>query len=158
VALWDDDDWYGPDRLERQVAPILRGEADLTGLASDFILQLPQRKCWTLSDPLHRTMFAGDVAGGTLVFRRSVWADGVRFPEISVGEDAVFLRLATSRGDRLLRIENDGLFVYVRHGANTWRFDPGTFLIPSGWQESAPKFDFSPECLAAYAAAAEVQS
>ncbi len=154
VALWDDDDWYGPDRLERQVAPILRGEADLTGLASDFILQLPQRTCWTVSAPLHRTMFAGDVAGGTLAFRRSVWTGGVRFPEISLGEDAGFLRQATGQGRRLLRIENDGLFVYVRHGSNTWRFDPGTFLIPAGWSESAPRFDFSQEWLAAYAAAA----
>ena len=32
LVHWDDDDWYAPDRLRRQIAPILAGRADLTGL------------------------------------------------------------------------------------------------------------------------------
>src|SRR5262249_1150426 len=32
IAHWDDDDWYAPSRLTRQVAPMLAGDADLTGL------------------------------------------------------------------------------------------------------------------------------
>jgi hypothetical protein len=34
---------------------------------------------------------------------------------------------------RLMRLSNPGVFVYVRHGRNAWRFTPGAFLNPSGW-------------------------
>lgn len=159
VALWDDDDWYGDHRLERQIVPILAGDADLTGLVNRFVLELPQRKYWTVSGALHRTMFAGDVTGGTIVFRRSIWANGIRFPEVSLAEDAAFLRQALRRGKRLQRVDDRGdLFVYVRHGNNTWRFDAGTFLSPAGWSESAPPPGFRPEWLDAYDAAARAHA
>jgi O-antigen biosynthesis protein len=159
VALWDDDDWYGDRRLERQTAPILDGNADMTGLVNRFVLELPQRKYWTVSGSLHRSMFAGDVTGGTVVFRRSIWANGIRFPEVNLGEDAAFLRQALRRGQRLLRVDDRGdLFVYVRHGNNTWRFDAGTFLSPSGWSESAPPPGFRAEWLDAYADAARMHA
>lgn len=153
VAHWDDDDWYSADRLAQQVAPILRGEAEITGLENRFVLQMPDRKFWTIDRRLHRTMFVGDVHGGTLVFRRSIWTSGVRYPEVNLAEDAMFLQQATSRGKRLLRLDNGGSFVYLRHGANAWQFETGTFLDPSGWSESVPPAGFSPECLEAYTTA-----
>lgn len=154
VAHWDDDDWYSADRLERQVAPILRGEAEITGLENRFVLQMPDRKFWTIDRRLHRSMFVGDVHGGTLVFRRAIWASGVRYPEVDLAEDAMFLQQATSRGKRLLRLDNRGSFVYLRHGSNAWKFETGRFLDPSGWSEGTPPAEFSPECLEAYTAAA----
>ncbi len=157
VAHWDDDDWYSADRLERQVAPILRGEAEITGLENRFVLQMPTAKFWTVDRRLHRSMFVGDVHGGTLVFRRAIWTSGVRYPEVDLAEDAMFLQQATSRGKRLLRLDNQGSFVYLRHGGNAWRFETGTFLDPAGWSEAPPPPGFSPECLAAYAAAAGAQ-
>jgi len=118
------------------------------------VLQMPDRKFWTTDRRLHRTMFYGDVHGGTLVFRRALWESGVRYPEVDLAEDAMFLLQAISRGKRLLRVENRGSFVYLRHGNNAWRFETGTFLDPSGWSETAPPEGFSPECLEAYTAAA----
>ncbi|HET8796053.1 MAG TPA: glycosyltransferase family 2 protein, partial [Thermoanaerobaculia bacterium] len=150
VAHWDDDDWYSRDRLARQTAPILRGEADLTGLENRFVLQVPAGRFWTTSRHLHRSMFVGDVHGGTLVFRRSLWTSGLRYPEIDLAEDAAFLRSAVSRGKRLVRVDNDGTFVYVRHGTNAWKFDTGTFLDPNGWSETAPPTGFTPACMEAY--------
>ncbi len=158
VAHWDDDDWYSADRLALQVAPILRGEAEITGLENRFVLQMPDRRFWTIDRRLHRAMFVGDVHGGTLVFRRSIWTSGVRYPEIDLAEDAMFLQQATARGKRLLRLENGGSFVYLRHGTNAWRFEAGTFLDPSGWSVAMPPAGFSPECLEAYAAAVRVHT
>jgi glycosyltransferase involved in cell wall biosynthesis len=155
IVLWDDDDWYASTRIERQIAPLLRGEADITGLLNRFLLQLPQRKCWTVTERLHRMMYAGDVPGGTMVFRRAIWESGIRFPDYSLAEDAAFLREAMRRGWRLVRVDDDGaLFVYVRHGANTWSFEAGSFLRPSGWREAERPSSFSAESLDAYAAAA----
>ncbi|MEO8380957.1 MAG: glycosyltransferase [Acidobacteriota bacterium] len=153
VAHWDDDDWYAPDRLLRQAAPILRGDADVTGLDNRFVLQMPLGRFWTTNRKLHSSMFACDVHGGTLVFRRSIWTAGLRYPEANLAEDAVFVRDAVQRGRRLLRVDNEGTFVYVRHRTNAWKFDAGTFLDPSGWSETTAPLQFTPACLQAYLAA-----
>ncbi|HYK05718.1 MAG TPA: glycosyltransferase [Thermoanaerobaculia bacterium] len=154
LVLWDDDDWYAPSRIERQIAPIVAGDAELTGLTGKFVLELPQRRWWAIDASLHRSMFEGNVVGGTIAFHRRVWTDGVRFPEISLGEDAGFLREAARRGLRLRRIEDDDLFLYVRHCANTWQFHAGAFLDAGGWRQSPALAAFSDESLEAYAAAA----
>lgn len=153
IAHWDDDDWYASDRLARQAAPILRGEADVTGLENRFILQMPLGRFWTVNRHLHRTMFVGDVHGGTLVYRRAIWTAGSRYPEVNLAEDAAFLRDVLRRGRRVVRVENAGTFVYVRHGRNAWKFETGTFLDPSGWSETTPPNAFTPQCLQAYLAA-----
>ena len=154
IAHWDDDDWYGADRLERQAAPILRGDADITGLENRFVLQMPDRRFWTVAPRLHQSMFVGDVHGGTLVFRRAIWMDGVRYPEINLAEDARLLQQAVARGRRLLKLDNQGSFVYMRHTRNAWRFEAGSFLDPSGWRQSAAPNGFTHDRLEAYAAAA----
>ena len=46
-----------------------------------------------------------------------------------------------------------GVFVYLRHGRNTWRFTSGEFLDPAGWKVAEPPQDFSPELLQGYRAA-----
>jgi glycosyltransferase involved in cell wall biosynthesis len=158
IAHWDDDDWYSRDRLARQAAPILRGEADVTGLENRFVLQLPVGRFWTVSRQLHRSMFVCDVHGGTLVFRRSLWTAGAHYPEINLAEDAAFVRDAVRRGKRLVRLDNDGSFVYVRHHRNAWQFDTGTFLDPSGWSETTPPHGFTPDCLQAYLAAGTISA
>jgi len=99
-------------------------------------------------------MFVGDVHGGTLVFRRSMWVDGVQYPEIDLAEDARLLQLALARGRRLVKLPNQGSFVYLRHTRNAWRFEAGSFLDPSGWRHSAAPNGFTPDQLEAYAAAA----
>lgn len=135
VVHWDDDDWYAPGRLRRQVAPLLDGSADITALRTGTILDLDAWGWWRPSDELHRMMFVEDVHGGTLAYRRSVWHEA-RFPEVSLAEDAAFLRAALRRGARLRRLDNDGLFIYVRHGESAWRFACGSFLDPRGWRRT----------------------
>jgi glycosyltransferase involved in cell wall biosynthesis len=154
IAHWDDDDWYAPDRLARQAMPILRGEADVTGLENRFVLQMPDRRFWTVEPQLHRSMFVGDVHGGTLVFRRAIWTAGVRYPEVDLAEDALFLQLATAAGRRLLKLDNPGSFVYLRHSRNAWRFEAGSFLDPGGWRQGIAPSGFTSEALEAYADAA----
>jgi predicted O-methyltransferase YrrM len=132
IAHWDDDDWYASGRLSQQVAPIVAGEADLTGLANMCVLALPD-SFWTTNNDLHRRMFRGDVHGGTLVYRSSLIKDGLRYPDVDLAEDAWLLERALAAGKRLARLDNAGLFVYVRHDKNAWQFDPGSFLGPAGW-------------------------
>jgi glycosyltransferase involved in cell wall biosynthesis len=154
IAHWDDDDWYSSDRLRYQVMPILNGTADLTGLENAFVLQLPSGEFWTTNQQLHKQLFVGNVHGGTIVYRKELLL-GTRFPEVNLAEDAWFLRYAASRGKRLQRLSNPGVFVYVRHGRNAWReFAPGRFLNPAGWQRIEAPLAFPAAALAAYKAAA----
>ncbi|HEU5132195.1 MAG TPA: glycosyltransferase family A protein, partial [Pyrinomonadaceae bacterium] len=154
IAHWDDDDWYSPDRLRYQVMPILAGKADLTGLENAFVLALPRGEFWTTAPALHQRLFVGNVHGGTLVFRKELWMQGMRYPEINLAEDAALLVRATRQGKRLVRLSNPGVFVYVRHGRNAWKqFAPGTFIDPKGWQRITAPLDFPPAALEFYKSA-----
>jgi glycosyltransferase involved in cell wall biosynthesis len=151
IAHWDDDDWYSPDRLRYQVMPIIAGKADLTGLENAFVLELPRGEFWTTEPALHQRLFVGNVHGGTLVFRKEIWTQGLRYPEINLAEDAGLLAHATRHGKRLMRLANPGVFVYVRHGRNAWRqFSPGTFIDPKGWQRISAPLDFPATVLEFY--------
>jgi glycosyltransferase involved in cell wall biosynthesis len=154
IAHWDDDDWYAPERLRYQVAPILADQADLTGLENAFVLEPGDGRFWTTRQDLHRQMFFGNVHGGTLVFRKQLFAEGVRYPELNLAEDAWLLQTALKRGKRLLRLSNPGVFVYMRHGRNAWKdCVPGRFLNPAGWERVARPPTFSVGMLSSYQAA-----
>lgn len=155
IAHWDDDDWYAPGRLELQVAPLLAGTADLTGFTNRFVLEMPGGQFWSTADELHRRMFVGDVHGGTLLFRKSLLSENIRYPESNLAEDAVLIQQAIRRSKRLMRLENPGAFVYLRHGRNAWKFETGRFLDPAGWSPTTAPSGFTPQTLALYRAAAE---
>jgi glycosyltransferase involved in cell wall biosynthesis len=150
IAHWDDDDWYGPQRLEMQVAPLLSGAADITGLTNRFVLEMPAGRFWTTSEKLHGRMFFGDVHGGTLVYRKSILRDQLRYPEINLAEDAVFIQQAMRTNKKLVRLENTGVFVYLRHGHNAWQFPTGSFIDPAGWSPTAAPSCFSPQLFDSY--------
>lgn len=134
ISCWDDDDWYGPDRLSAQVKPLLEGTAEVTGLGPGLLLSLPERVFWSCTDEVHNHLFFQGVVGGTITFWKSLWGREARFPEISVGEDATFLANLLRSGMRLKKIANHGLFVYVRHESNTWRFELPQPWPPGAWQ------------------------
>jgi glycosyltransferase involved in cell wall biosynthesis len=151
IAQWDDDDWYAPGRLSAQLGPLLSGTADITGLRSDLFFDLPNWKFWRVKPELHRRLFVEDIHGGTLVFTRSCWERLSKYPDCSLAEDAALLRGAMRSGGRLCRMANDGLFIYLRHGGNSWSFKCGDYLDPRGWLPAPPPA-FSTGDLAFYAA------
>lgn len=135
IAQWDDDDWYGPARLTRQLGPLLRDEADITALQAGIFFELKTWRFWTCSQELARRMFVLDVHGGTLVYRRSVWEQGIRYPDTSLAEDAGFLVRATHSGARLSSLQSADLHMYLRHGTNAWSFVCGEFIDPAEWRQ-----------------------
>jgi glycosyltransferase involved in cell wall biosynthesis len=156
LAQWDDDDWYGPDRLSRQVAPIVAGTADVTGLRDAVWFDVDR---WRFRRPTathHRHLFVEDVSGGTLVFHRAVWDRGVRYPDMSLAEDAALLRAALRRGFRLARLPAEGSYLYVRHGENSWQLRRRDDR--SGWEVASepPELLQRPDDRAFYAARSRV--
>jgi glycosyltransferase involved in cell wall biosynthesis len=106
---WDDDEWYGADRIEVQAAHL--GDGAAVALR------------WTLmsveSPTLGRLAFrsdAGIATPGTILHRRT----DVRYPNVRRGEDSVFLRDLRRDGLTVLGAEQSHLFVRCFHGDNTW--------------------------------------
>ena len=151
IAQWDDDDYYGLGRLTLQVAPLLGGHADISGLVTNLILDLPHWQFWRLSPGLHNRMFLGDIHGGTLVYWLDLWRKAGPYPDRSLTEDAFFLSRAIRHGARLARLDNQDHFIYVRHGSNSWSFECGRFIDPGGWQH-APEPPLPAEDQAFYSA------
>ncbi len=106
IAHWDDDDWYSPDRLRYQIGPIVSDQADITGLDSGPVLDVSTGTFWAADAELHRRMFAGNVHGGTLVYRRHLLAAGLKYPEVNLAEDAWLLQMCVRKGHRLRRLMN----------------------------------------------------
>jgi len=83
-------------------------------------------------------------------YRRRVWEEA-NFPDQSVAEDATFLDQALRMGARLRAIDAEGLFSYVRHGANAWEMGCGLTGGTAGW-ETVPEPDLTTDARAFYSA------
>src|SRR5579885_1307402 len=49
ICQFDDDDYYGSERLSKQIEPILKDEADITGLTMDVVYHVPSGVAWWCS-------------------------------------------------------------------------------------------------------------
>jgi len=122
IACWDDDDWYAPERLSVQMEPLLSEGAEMTALPVRVFFDLKKWEFWACSPELHRRLWFGDVAAGTLVYHRRVWERLAKYPDQSLAEDGMFLKEALRRGAKLARVDRGRLFIYLRHGKNSWSF------------------------------------
>lgn len=107
IAHWDDDDWYPPDRIERQVALLERTEKGITGVPSCYVYDIPSRRAST-------TRLDGNVQGHTLFYRRELHLIHP-FWDINVGEDQQFFHL--NAGHRAVE-EDFAMVVYMFHSKN----------------------------------------
>jgi glycosyltransferase involved in cell wall biosynthesis len=137
VVHFDDDDWHGAGRLTHQIQPLLRGEAEVCGLDTGWILNILDGRFWSCAANLHARMFYADIHGGSIGYKRDVWLRQARFPEINLAEDAAFLRRLSGRA-RIRKVLNSGVFVYVRHDENAWAFICGQLIDPSSWKQVDP--------------------
>jgi glycosyltransferase involved in cell wall biosynthesis len=113
IAHWDDDDWIAPQRLSSQVSQLLAADADACGARNLLHYRLDAGQAW------HYAPVPGDppwLAGGTLLYRRSVWA-AHRFGDINVGEDRVFL--SGLEPSRLQALADSSWYIAVLHPRNT---------------------------------------
>jgi glycosyltransferase involved in cell wall biosynthesis len=113
VAQWDDDEWYHPTRVARQMEAIRRQDLDAVVLK------------WTLMHmdvaPFGEHLYRADLGRGTpgtILHRR---AAAPSYPALGRDEDGVFLR----RLGRVMRLgmvdgPHSHLFIRCFHGGNTW--------------------------------------
>jgi O-antigen biosynthesis protein len=150
LVQWDDDDWYGPTRLSRQVAPLAVGSADIAGILKGYLMDLPTFRFYKGGPPLHEGNLHASIVAGTLAFTRPAWRSTGGYPDCSIGEEVALLRAVMERGGRVAPIVNDGMYICVRHHANSWRLNYDTQRGPTGWTEMAPPEFLPTEDLAFY--------
>lgn len=150
IIQFDDDDWYSPERVERQVRPIIDGRADVTGLTCAHVLEVDGARWWEPSEKLKRRMFPEGFHSGTLAFRRSYYVGGCRYPEISLGEDRAMLLSLMRRKARILALEGTDMFAYVRHGSNTWRLGGRWNSASEEWKPGRPPDGMGPLTVSRY--------
>jgi glycosyltransferase involved in cell wall biosynthesis len=113
IAHWDDDDWYAPWRLSRQVAEIIDGEADVCGLDRILFFDPLVQRAWEYAYPAGGSIW---VYGATFCYRRSLW-QRQPFAAIDVGEDTRFV--AALYGARVRAIPATEMYVGLIHAGNT---------------------------------------
>ncbi len=112
VLHWDDDDWYAPDRIRRQLAVLRESGADLCGASTLRFYDPGRVRAWQYRYPADQPRW---VHGATLAYRRAFW-DEHRFDDVDVGEDAYFVWRAAP--DRIAVIEDDSFYLGAIHPAN----------------------------------------
>jgi len=113
VAHWDDDDWIAPQRLSVQVAELVASGADICGARELLYYHIDAGEAWLYRYPADERPW---LAGGTLLYRRSAWAEHP-FPEHHVGEDSAFVWQFPP--DRLHAVDDVSLYVATIHPHNT---------------------------------------
>jgi ADP-heptose:LPS heptosyltransferase/glycosyltransferase involved in cell wall biosynthesis/SAM-dependent methyltransferase len=113
IVHWDDDDWYGPQRIEYQVAALLNDGADLCGIDRVLFMDPTARQAWEYVYPAGATPW---VCGATLCYRKELWR-AHPFADVGIGEDTRFV--AAARGARVRVLDDNRFFVGLVHAANT---------------------------------------
>ena len=115
-------------------------------------MDLPTFRFYRGELPLYESQLRAWIATGTLGFTRDAWLTAGGYPDRSMGEEVTLLRAVSEGGGRVAPIVNDGIYVYLRHAANSWRFYYDAERGPDGWSELAPPEFLPPEDLAFYRA------
>jgi hypothetical protein len=119
LVQWDDDDWYGPRRLSQQIAPLVAGRADVTAIQKSWLADVGERRFYRRCVLPRRVTEA--LALGTLSLTTDVWRRSHRYPDASRLEDFTMFLRAADLGARVESVPNNGIYVYVRHGSNSWK-------------------------------------
>jgi hypothetical protein len=110
VCGWDDDDWYAPSRLARQLQRLLEAGADACML-----------RRWLMLDEKHGRAYLSPSGywEGSLMCRRdlSVLAEG--YPPLPKDEDRVLVERLIAQ-HAVTGLDQPELYVYTFHGENTW--------------------------------------
>jgi hypothetical protein len=116
IAHWDDDDWHAPNRLSTQVAKMQHDRSRLCGV--DRLVFYDNERAW-LHQSVRRPSGGPWLAGGTLVYERSLWQELGGFQEVSDGEDTAFVDEAYKRNTHVSVITDPSLYVAQLHDGNT---------------------------------------
>lgn len=118
IVHWDDDDWYAPDWISRQVKTLIDEQADICGLDKVFFYDPTLSNCWQYVYPENEQKW---VYGATLAYWKKFWHSH-RFGNMHIGEDNHFV---WHSGGRVAAHSHHYGFMAIIHAHNTSRKETG---------------------------------
>ncbi|MDD3269857.1 MAG: glycosyltransferase, partial [Syntrophomonadaceae bacterium] len=111
IANMSDDDYYAFPYLQNAMAAFTYTDADVIGKGSLYVY-FEASKILAALLPGREHCYVQAAAGATLVYRKEVFAR-VRYPDVNLGEDTLFIRKCVEEGIKIY--SNDRFnFVYLR--------------------------------------------
>jgi len=110
---WDDDDWYHDQRVANQLAA-----ARSSGRPACLLTN------WLIFDEIKRQAYFSHFRlwEGTILCRRDVLDEQLRYPSLPRAEDYLFTNLLVERG-HVFPLAAAGMYIYTVHTKNTWSRD-----------------------------------
>jgi hypothetical protein len=125
IVQWDDDDWYAPSRISRQVEALEDPSVMVTGLSDLLYYDIQSGNGFRYVYPASERPW---LLGSSLCFRRELW-QGNMFADVDVGMDGLFV-WATSPAH--VRAVTDATFaIHLIHQRNVSPKSP----FGSWWSE-----------------------
>jgi len=126
--VWDDDDWYAPDRISRQIAPFADPNTDVTGTSTLYYYVHGTQKAYRYENQTARRWV------GAFAIRRSLW-NTTKFQHMERGADVVLLN--TIPAERWCDLKDLSLLVASIHPANitNGKTLPSPSFIETPWNE-----------------------
>lgn len=125
--VWDDDDWYAPDRISRQVAPFVDPEVLVTGMSSLYYYVHGTEKAYRYQNWTSMPWI------GAFALRRSVW-EKTPFENIPAGADCKLLK--TIPQEHWKDITDLDLMVATIHPENASKKNlPSMSFIEAPWDD-----------------------
>ena len=112
IMHFDDDDWYAPDWISRQVEALSTSGAGITGLNRVVFYSPSVNKRWMYEDLDEEKPW---LCGATIAYRKSLW-EAHPFIDIQVGEDYDFV---WNSGATVFALDYFAGFVAILHPNNT---------------------------------------
>ena len=107
--VWDDDDWYAPDRISRQVKPFENPGIDIVGTGSVHYYAHGTQRAFHYHNHTTRKWMAAPA------FRKSVW-EKMNFEHIPQGADTIFMNKIPP--ERWLDLDDPTLLISAIHPNN----------------------------------------
>jgi glycosyltransferase involved in cell wall biosynthesis len=109
-CIWDDDDWYGPNRIEFQVNSLKGTALKSSALSTIFLFDGVTNEAYVSA-----TRWAWEA---TLLCEKSLLTSELRYAQMNRAEDSPLLYWL-KKSDLLLSSYYPSLYIYVYHGNNT---------------------------------------
>jgi glycosyltransferase involved in cell wall biosynthesis len=128
IAKFDDDDYYAPNYLKSALDIFPSIHAGIVGKCAMFVY-FEASGTLAISLPNHENVYEDGVAGATMIIRREVF-NQVRFPDLTEGEDSMFLGKCREAGIAIYATDRFN-FVAIRRSdveSHTWKVDETEYL------------------------------
>lgn len=130
----DDDDLFAPGRLSYQAEPLVAGRYSISGIRMNCIREESDGQFYHFrTDARFRPASPANIPlynfhDSNAMYKRAIWDQGIQYTNAQVAQKVHLLNDAIRAGFKWKALDNEGQFVYARHGKNTWQFNRGLMV------------------------------